>query len=294
MQLSLSLRRSAALAGAAALLALPQVAAAATEVTLDDSVTATIENAEGVHAHGALDAEPFTYTVKSRVKCEEPYVDGARTVFVQGEGEKATRVVMSGIDSLEKDGTVVNPIDASFVDVAAEGKANLQIECVKIDNGIPQPAPQAIVQPLTITKEEWKMEGVSFKEAAPEEPSNEAPEEKPTDSAPAPAPAEPTDGAVPAPAEPTDGTAPGTGEDDDAAAPAVPPKGNDSDGGKPTGGAKTDPSKQAPAKPTNASRSDRGISGFMPRTGAEIAATAVLALALIGGGAFAVIRMRKN
>ncbi|MCT1709755.1 hypothetical protein [Dermabacter hominis] len=168
MQLSLSLRRSAALAGAAALLALPQVAAAATEVTLDDSVTATIENAGGVQAHGALDADPFTYTVKSRVKCEEPYVDGARTVFVQGEGEKATRVVMSGIDSLEKDGTVVNPIDASFVDVAAEGTANLQIECVKVDNGIPQPAPQAIVQPLTITKEEWKMEGVSFKEAAPE------------------------------------------------------------------------------------------------------------------------------
>ncbi|MCT1709756.1 LPXTG cell wall anchor domain-containing protein [Dermabacter hominis] len=32
----------------------------------------------------------------------------------------------------------------------------------------------------------------------------------------------------------------------------------------------------------------------MPRTGAEIAATAVLALALIGGGAFAVIRMRKQ
>ena len=59
MQLSLSLRRSAALAGAAALLALPQVAAAATEVTLDDSVTATIENAEGVQAHGALDADPF-------------------------------------------------------------------------------------------------------------------------------------------------------------------------------------------------------------------------------------------
>ena len=189
MQLSLSLRRSAALAGAAALLALPQVAAAATEVTLDDSVTATIENAEGVQAHGALDADPFTYTVKSRVKCEEPYVDGARTVFVQGESEKTTRVVMSGIDSLEKDGTVVNPIDASFVDVAAEGKANLQIECVKIDNGIPQPAPQAIVQPLTITKEEWKMEGVSFKEAAPEEPSDETPEKKPTDSAPAPAPA---------------------------------------------------------------------------------------------------------
>lgn len=191
MQLSLSLRRSAALAGAAALLALPQVAAAATEVTLDDSVTATIENAEGVQAHGALDADPFTYTVKSRVKCEEPYVDGARTVFVQGEGEKAIRVVMSGIDSLEKDGTVVNPIDASFVDVAAEGAANLQIECVKIDNGIPQPAPQAIVQPLTITKEEWKMEGVSFKEAAPEEPSNDAPGKQPTDSASTPAVPEP-------------------------------------------------------------------------------------------------------
>ena len=60
MQLSLSLRRSAALAGAAALLALPQVAAAATEVTLDDSVTATIENAEGVRhtAHSMQTLSP--------------------------------------------------------------------------------------------------------------------------------------------------------------------------------------------------------------------------------------------
>lgn len=272
MQLSLSLRRSAALAGAAALFALPQVAAAATEVTLDDSVTATIENAEGVQAHGALDADPFTYTVKSRVKCEEPYVDGARTVFVQGEGEKVTRVVMSGIDSLEKDGTVVNPIDASFVDVAAEGTANLQIECVKVDNGIPQPAPQAIVQPLTITKEEWKMEGVSFKEVAPEEPSNEAPEEKPTDSAPAPA--------VPEPGE------------DNQEAPNKPSPDEVSPGKADTGKAK--PSKQAPASSSNSSGAQSGTRGFMPRTGAEIAATAVLALVLIGGGAFAVIRMRKN
>lgn len=267
MQLSLSLRRSAALAGAAALLALPQAAAAATEVTLDDSVTATIENAEGVQAHGALDADPFTYTVKSRVKCEEPYVDGARTVFVQGEGEKATRVVMSGIDSLEKNGTVVNPIDASFVDVAAEGTANLQIECVKIDNGIPQPAPQAIVQPLTITKEEWKMEGVSFKEAAPEEPSNGAPEKKPTDSASTPA--------VPEPGE------------NDQEAPNKPAPEKGSPGNADTGTA--DSSKQAPKAHANNSRT-----GFMPRTGAEIAATAILALALIGGGAFAVIRMRKQ
>lgn len=283
MQLSLSLRRSAALAGAAALLSLPQAAAAATEVTLDDSVTATIENAEGVQAHGALDADPFTYTVKSRVKCEEPYVDGARTVFVQGESEKATRVVMSGIDSLEKDGTVVNPIDASFVDVAAEGKANLQIECVKIDNGIPQPAPQAIVQPLTITKEEWKMEGVSFKEAAPEEPSDETPEKKPTDSAPAPAPApEPT----PAAPKPTQG---------DQEAPSKPAPEKGSAGKADTG--KADSSKQAPAKPSKSSKpagQASGARGFMPRTGAEIAATAVLALALIGGGIFAVVRMRKN
>lgn len=283
MQLSLSLRRSAALAGAAALLALPQVAAAATEVTLDDSVTATIENAEGVQAHGALDADPFTYTVKSRVKCEEPYVDGARTVFVQGEGEKATRVVMSGIDSLEKDGTVVNPIDASFVDVAAEGTANLQIECVKIDNGIPQPAPQAIVQPLTITKEEWKMEGVSFKEAAPEEPSGETPEKKPTDSAPAPAPAP-----EPAPATPKPG-------ENDQEAPNKPAPDKVSPGIADTG--KADSSKQAPAKPSKSSKpagQASGARGFMPRTGAEIAATAILALALIGGGAFAVIRMRKK
>ncbi|EPH16791.1 hypothetical protein HMPREF1484_00673 [Dermabacter sp. HFH0086] len=281
MQLSLSLRRAAALAGAAALLALPQVAAAATEVTLDDSVTATIENAEGVQAHGALDADPFTYTVKSRVKCEEPYVDGARTVFVQGEGAKATRVVMSGIDSLEKDGTVVNPIDASFVDVAAEGKANLQIECVKIDNGIPQPAPQAIVQPLTITKEEWKMEGVSFKEAAPEESSDETPEKKPTDSAPAPAPA-------PAPAAPKPG-------ENDQEAPNKPSPDEVSPGNADTG--KADSSKQAPAKPSKSSKpagQASGARGFMPRTGAEIAATAVLALALIGGGIFAVVRMRKN
>lgn len=285
MQLSLSLRRSAALAGAAALLALPQVAAAATEVTLDDSVTATIENAEGVQAHGALDADPFTYTVKSRVKCEEPYVDGARTVFVQGEGEKATRVVMSGIDSLEKDGTVVNPIDASFVDVAAEGKANLQIECVKIDNGIPQPAPQAIVQPLTITKEEWKMEGVSFKEAAPEEPSNEAPEKKPTDSAPAPAPAPEPTPAAPKPGE-NDQEAPNKPSPDEVS-PNTPSPDKVSPGTADTG--KADSSKQAPKAHANNSRT-----GFMPRTGAEIAATAVLALALIGGGAFAVIRMRKN
>lgn len=283
MQLSLSLRRSAALAGAAALLALPQVAAAATEVTLDDSVTATIENAEGVQAHGALDADPFTYTVKSRVKCEEPYVDGARTVFVQGESEKTTRVVMSGIDSLEKDGTVVNPIDASFVDVAAEGKANLQIECVKIDNGIPQPAPQAIVQPLTITKEEWKMEGVSFKEAAPEEPSDETPEKKPTDSAPAPAPAPEPTPAAPKPGE------------NDQEAPNKPSPDKVSPGNADTG--KADSSKQAPAKPSKSSKpagQASGTRGFMPRTGAEIAATAVLALALIGGGIFAVVRMRKN
>lgn len=279
MQLSLSLRRSAALASTAALLALPQVAAAATEVTLDDSVTATIENAEGVQAHGALDADPFTYTVKSRVKCEEPYVDGARTVFVQGESEKATRVVMSGIDSLEKDGTVVNPIDASFVDVAAEGKANLQIECVKIDNGIPQPAPKAVVQPLTITKEEWKMEGVNFEEAAPEESSDETPEKKPTDSAPAP---EPT------PAAPKPG-------ENDQEAPNKPSPDKVSPGNADTG--KVDSSKQAPAKPSKSSKpagQASGTRGFMPRTGAEIAATAVLALALIGGGIFAVVRMRKN
>lgn len=277
MQLSLSLRRSAALAGAAALLALPQAAAAATEVTLDDSVTATIENAEGVQAHGALDADPFTYTVKSRVKCEEPYVDGARTVFVQGEGEKATRVVMSGIDSLEKDGTVINPIDASFVDVAAEGTANLQIECVKIDNGIPQPAPQAIVQPLTITKEEWKMEGVSFKEAAPEEPSGETPEKKPTDSAPAPATPKPGENDQEAPNKPSP----------DEVSPNKPSPDKISPGNADTG--KADSSKQAPKAHANNSRT-----GFMPRTGAEIAATAILALALIGGGAFAVIRMRKQ
>ncbi|MFV8402982.1 hypothetical protein [Dermabacter hominis] len=276
MQLSLSLRRSAALAGAAALLALPQAAAAATEVTLDDSVTATIENAEGVQAHGALETDPFTYTVKSRVKCEAPYVDGARTVFVQGEGEKATRVVMSGIDSLEKDGTVINPIDASLVDVAAEGTANLQIECVKIDNGIPQPAPQAIVQPLTITKEEWQMEGVSFEETGPEEPSEEAPEETPengpTDSAPTPAVPEPGEDDQEAPNKPTP----------DEVSPNKP-----SPGTADTGKAK--PSKQAPT-----ARANNGHTGFMPRTGAEIAATAVLALVLIGGGAFAVIRMRKN
>lgn len=293
MQLSLSLRRSAALAGAAALLALPQVAAAATEVTLDDSVTATIENAEGVQAHGALDADPFTYTVKSRVKCEEPYVDGARTVFVQGEGEKATRVVMSGIDSLEKDGTVVNPIDASFVDVAAEGKANLQIECVKIDNGIPQPAPQAIVQPLTITKEEWKMEGVSFKEAAPEEPSDETPEKKPTDSAPAPAPAPEPTPAAPKPGE-NDQEAPNKPSPDEVS-PNKPSPDKVSPGNADTG--KADSSKQAPAKPSKSSKpagQASGTRGFMPRTGAEIAATAILALALIGGGIFAVVRMRKN
>lgn len=161
MQLSSSLRRPVALAGAAALLALPTVASAETQVNVDDTVNATIETTDGIQKQGPLEADPFTYTVKSRVQCEEPYVDGARTVFVQGEGEKATRVVMSGIDSLEKDGTVVNPIDASFVDVAAEGTANLQIECVKIDNGIPQPAPQAIVQPLTITEKEWQMKGIS-------------------------------------------------------------------------------------------------------------------------------------
>lgn len=282
MQLSLPLRRSAALAGAAALLTLPQVAAAATEVTLDDSVTATIENAEGVQAHGALDADPFTYTVKSRVACEEPYVDGARTVFVQGEGEKATRVVMSGIDSLEKDGTVVNPIDASFVDVAAEGTANLQIECVKIDNGIPQPAPQAIVQPLTITKEEWKMEGVSFKEAAPEEPSNDAPEKKPTDSASTPAVPEPGEDDQEAPNKPSPDEVSPNKPSPDKVSP-----GEGSAGNADTG--KADSSKQAPKAHANNSRT-----GFMPRTGAEIAATAVLALALIGGGAFAVIRMRKQ
>lgn len=285
MQLSLSLRRSAALAGAAALLALPQVAAAATEVTLDDSVTATIENAEGVQAHGALDADPFTYTVKSRVKCEEPYVDGARTVFVQGEGEKATRVVMSGIDSLEKDGTVVNPIDASFVDVAAEGKANLQIECVKTDNGIPQPAPQAIVQPLTITKEEWKMEGVNFKEAAPEEPSNDTPKKKPTDSAPAPVAPKPGENDQEAPNKPSP----------DEVSPNKPSPDKVSPGKADTG--KADSSKQAPAKPSKSSKpagQASGARGFMPRTGAEIAATAILALALIGGGIFAVVRMRKN
>lgn len=269
MQLSLSLRRSAALAGAAALLALPQVAAAATEVTLDDSVTATIENAEGVQAHGALDADPFTYTVKSRVACEEPYVDGARTVFVQGEGEKATRVVMSGIDSLEKDGTVVNPIDASFVDVASEGTANLQIECVKIDNGIPQPAPQAIVQPLTITKEEWQMKGISFTEVADSTPT-------PSDNGDAEGNVNDGDTGAVAPAEPP------------AEAPAA------SDGGEANAPGKAEPSKQAPAKPSKDSGQASGAHGFMPRTGAEIAATAILALALIGGGAFAVIRMRKN
>lgn len=273
MQLSLPLRRSAALAGAAALLALPQVAAAATEVTLDDSVTATIENAEGVQAHGALEVDPFTYTVKSRVACEEPYVDGARTVFVQGEGEKATRVVMSGIDSLEKDGTVVNPIDASFVDVAAEGKANLQIECVKIDNGIPQPAPQAIVQPLTITEKEWQMKGISFTEV------------------PDPTPAPSDDGGADTGED--DG---GTGEDTSAVAPTEPPAQTPggSDGAEANDPAKTDPSKQAPAKPSRPASAQSGSRGFMPRTGAEIAATAILALALIGGGAFAVIRMRKN
>ena len=269
MQLSLSLRRSAALAGAAALLALPQVAAAETKVTLDDSVTATIENAEGVQAHGALDADPFTYTVKSRVKCEEPYVDGARTVFVQGEGEKATRVVMSGIDSLEKDDTVINPIDASFVDVAAKGEANLQIECVKIDNGIPQPAPQAIVQPLTITEKEWQMKGISITEVADPAPA-------PSDNGGAEGGVNDGDTGAVAPAEPS------------AEAPAA------SDGGEANGPGKAEPSKQAPAKPSKGSGQASGAHGFMPRTGAEIAATAILALALIGGGAFAVIRMRKN
>ena len=67
-----------------------------------------------------------------------------------------------------------------------------------------------------------------------------------------------------------------------------------SDGGEANGPGKAEPSKQAPAKPSKGSGQASGAHGFMPRTGAEIAATAILALALIGGGAFAVIRMRKN
>ena len=280
MQLSSSLRRPVALAGAAALLALPTVASAETQVNLDDTVNATIETTDGIQKQGPLEADPFTYTVKSRVKCDAPYVDGARTSFLQGASleEIPTNdmpVVMSGIDDLV-DGKAVNPIDASFVDFANKGEAKLLIECVKIDNGIPQVAPNPIVQDLTITEKEWQMKGISFTEVA--------------DPAPA-----PSDNGGADTGE-DDG---GTGEDTGAVAPAEPPAAapEASDGGEANGPGKTEPSKQAPAKPSKPSKGSgqaSGAHGFMPRTGAEIAATAILALALIGGGAFAVIRMRKN
>lgn len=277
MQLSSSLRRPVALAGAAALLALPTVASAEPQVNVDDTVNATIETTDGIQKQGPLEADPFTYTVKSRVQCEEPYVDGARTSFLQGTDladipTDRMPIVMSGIDDLV-DGKAVNPIDASFVDFAKEGEAKLLIECVKIDNGIPQVAPTPIVQDLTITESEWQMNGISFTEV------------------PDPTPAPSDDGGADIGED--DG---GTGEDTGAVAPAEPPAQTPggSDGAEANDPAKTDPSKQAPAKPSRPASAQSGSRGFMPRTGAEIAATAILALALIGGGAFAVIRMRKN
>lgn len=282
MQLSLSLRRPIALVGAAALLALPQVASAKTEVNIDKDVKATIETSDGVQKQGALDADPFTYTVKSRVKCEEPYVDGARTSFLQGVDvadipTNDMPIVMSGVDDLV-DGKAVNPIDASFVDFAKEGEASLLIECVKIDNGIPQVAPNPVVQDLTITESEWQMNGISFTEV------------------PDPTPAPSDDGEADSGTEDGNTGEGGTGSGDDAALPATPPQegGSDSDDDSASGSAPAGPSKQAPASSSNSSGAQSGTRGFMPRTGAEIAATAVLALALIGGGAFAVIRMRKN
>ncbi len=277
MQLSSSLRRPVALAGAAALLALPTVASAETQVNVDDTVNATIETTDGIQKQGPLEADPFTYTVKSRVQCEEPYVDGARTSFLQGASleEIPTNdmpIVMSGIDGLV-DGKAVNPIDASFVDFANKGEAKLLIECVKIDNGIPQVAPNPIVQDLTITEDEWQMNGISFTEV------------------PDPTPAPSDDDGADAGAD--DG---GTGENTGAVDPADPSAGDPaaSDGADANDPGKTEPSKQAPAKPSSSSGTQSGARGFMPRTGAEIAATAVLALALIGGGAFALTRMRKN
>lgn len=283
MQLSSSLRRPVALAGAAALLALPTVASAETQVNVDDTVNATIETTDGIQKQGPLEADPFTYTVKSRVQCEEPYVDGARTSFLQGASleEIPTNdmpIVMSGIDDLV-DGKAVNPIDASFVDFANKGEAKLLIECVKIDNGIPQVAPNPIVQDLTITESEWQMAGISFTEVADPTPT-------------------PSDNGGGADSGTEDGNTGegGTGSGDDAALPATPPQdgGSDSDDDSANDSAPAGPSKQAPAKPSRPASAQSGSRGFMPRTGAEIAATAVLALALIGGGAFAVIRMRKN
>ncbi len=282
MQLSRTLRRPVALAGAAALLALPTVASAETQVNVDDTVNATIETTDGIQKQGPLEADPYTYTVKSRVQCEEPYVDGARTSFLQGTDladipTDHMPIVMSGIDDLV-DGKAVNPIDASFVDFAKEGEAKLLIECVKIDNGIPQVAPTPIVQDLTINKTEWHMAGVTFTEG---------------------------EGSTPAPGDgggadsgTEDGNAGegGTGSGDDTALPATPPQdgGSDSDDDSANGSAPAGPSKQAPVSSSNSSGAQSGTRGFMPRTGAEIAATAVLALVLIGGGAFAVIRMRKH
>ncbi len=247
-----AVRRLAAGTAVSALLLLPAAALgfgpAPAAVTIADHVTVVLETKDGPVASGPLDAEPFTYTAVSRVACEAPYLDGARVVLTQDA--EPQRVVISGIEKLESDGTARIGVDAVLADMAADGESTLLVECVKVSDGIVQPAPKPIAQEIQVGAGTWRMEGVT--EAPEEEPTEPAPTEEPT--------ADPT-------AEPTgEPTAEPTGE------PSSKPSGGPSD-------------KPAPGGDGDAGSGDgQGEREPLGRTGVQVTGALVAAAALIGGG----------
>lgn len=323
---SLASGRSAIALSVAAIACTPAIASASSAfailpsaVTVDDTVAVTIETADGVAPSGPLEADPNTYTVVSHKSCTAPYTDGARAVLKQNSAPE--RVVMSGIDSLEADGTAHIVMDGVLADVATPGKATLTVECVRVSAGIPEPAPESIDQAVTITETEWQIAGITVTDDPSPSPTTD-PTEEPTPSDPSDDPGTETPG-TDEPGEDKPGTDepgaedPSTGGDDaDGAAP-----GNGSAPGKPGKPApgKEAPGKNAPGKsgeaqpghgkPASPGKSDQAPGrahsnreaaegsrplGFLPRTGVEIAGTIAAGLALAGAGTAAVMVRRRN
>ena len=254
--------------------------------------------------------------------CIRDSTDGARAVLKQNSAPE--RVVMSGIDSLEADGTAHIVMDGVLADVATPGKATLTVECVRVSAGIPEPAPESIDQAVTITETEWQIAGITVTDDPSPSPTTD-PTEEPT-------PSDPTDGpGTDEPGEDEPGADepgaedPSTGRDngDDA-------DGNDTDGAAPGNGSapgkpgkpapgKDAPGKNAPGKsgeaqpghdnPASPGKSDQAPGrahsnreaaegsrplGFLPRTGVEIAGTIAAGLALAGAGTAAVMVRRRS
>ncbi|WP_246958131.1 hypothetical protein [Brachybacterium sp. Marseille-Q7125] len=276
--LALPVALTAAVPAAALLLGgMTQPAHAAVEI--DEDVRVLIETADGPQPEGPLEAAPFTYTVVSRDACTAPYTDGARAVITQ-EGADPERVVLSGVEELEDDGTARISMDAVLADLVGPGKATLTVECVQVTNGIPEFGDENPAGELTITEDTWEMDGITITEGPePEQPTDPAPtdpeptEEEPTEP-------EPTEEEPSGPAD--DGTdAPGGDEGTGG--------GEDASGGTGRGG---DAGQAGQTGKDSAGSTRPG--GWLARTGVEASALALTAATLIGGGAALAWRGRRE